>query len=257
MKTLCLVTPALAAANNGNWQTARRWARMLGSDYRVRLCAAWDGRPADAMLALHARRSAASIQAFATAHPDRPLVLALTGTDLYRDIRLDGPDGDAARRSMDLAWRLVVLHERAPDDLPPVHRAKTVVCFQSTAAPPARADGGPPARREMAADAVGRRGRPARPPGHPHRSHRCRAGPGAGRRGRGLRRGPPELPLARWPTARRDPRRIQAAHVLVHASRMEGGAHVVIEALSQRHAGAGLPHRWQRGPARCRLRRPV
>ncbi|MCB1996734.1 MAG: TIGR04348 family glycosyltransferase, partial [Rhodoferax sp.] len=86
---LCLVTPALANANNGNWQTARRWARFLAEDYRVRLCVDWDGAPADAMLALHARRSAPSIHAFARAHPARPLVVALTGTDLYRDIAVD------------------------------------------------------------------------------------------------------------------------------------------------------------------------
>jgi selenide,water dikinase len=53
----------------------------------------------------------------------------------------------------------------------------------------------------------------------------------------------PELPLAGRAAARQATRRrIQAAHVLVHASRMEGGAHVVIEAVAQRHAGAGLAH---------------
>jgi putative glycosyltransferase (TIGR04348 family) len=240
MKTLCLVTPALAAANNGNWQTARRWARMLGSDYRVRLCAAWDGRPADAMLALHARRSAASIQAFATAHPDRPLVLALTGTDLYRDIRLDGPDGDAARRSMDLAWRLVVLHERAPDDLPPVHRAKTVVCFQSTAGLPAlpktgrhlralmvghlrdekwpqtlwAAAAGLHARQDILIDHIGA----ALDPALGAAAAACAAA----------------HPSYRWLGGRPHAetlRRIRQAHVLVHASRMEGGAHVLMEAV--------------------------
>ena len=65
------------------------------------------------MIALHARRSAASVAAWRAAHPQRPLVLVLTGTDLYRDI-----DSDAdAQRSLQLADRLVVLNDargRAP-----------------------------------------------------------------------------------------------------------------------------------------------
>ena len=85
--SLCIVTPALADANNGNWQTARRWARLLSGHYRVRMLKAWskaDGADeADVLLALHARRSAPSVAAWANAHPGRPLVLALTGTDLY------------------------------------------------------------------------------------------------------------------------------------------------------------------------------
>ena len=61
---VALITPALAAANNGNWQTAQRWARLLAGDYEVRLMKDWDGAPADVMLALHARRAAASIAAW-------------------------------------------------------------------------------------------------------------------------------------------------------------------------------------------------
>ncbi|HSC00055.1 MAG TPA: TIGR04348 family glycosyltransferase, partial [Burkholderiaceae bacterium] len=39
---MVIVTPALAEANNGNWQTAHRWARVLSAAYRVRLAAAWN-----------------------------------------------------------------------------------------------------------------------------------------------------------------------------------------------------------------------
>jgi putative glycosyltransferase (TIGR04348 family) len=240
MKTLCLVTPALAAANNGNWQTARRWARFLAADYRVQLGAVWDGRPADALLALHARRSAASIEAFAAAHPDRPLVVALTGTDLYRDIRLAGPEGDAARRSLDRAWRLIVLHERAADDLPPAHRAKAVACFQSTASLPALPKTGRHLRALMVghlrdekwpqtlwAAAQALRGRrdiridhvgAALDPALGAAAEACAAA----------------CPGYRWLGGRPHAetlRRIRQAHVLVHASRMEGGAHVVMEAV--------------------------
>ena len=59
------------------------------------------------MIALHARRSAAPIAAWAAAHPGRGLVVVLTGTDLYRDIRTDA----SARQSMQLADAMVVLQE--------------------------------------------------------------------------------------------------------------------------------------------------
>ena len=81
---LCLVTPALADANNGNWQTARRWARLLGDHYQVRLATSWRGREAqeqadDGLLALHARRSAESVAAWAEQRPGQPLALAIEG----------------------------------------------------------------------------------------------------------------------------------------------------------------------------------
>ncbi|RYY92293.1 MAG: hypothetical protein EOO24_29385, partial [Comamonadaceae bacterium] len=72
--SLCIVTPALADANNGNWQTASRWSQMLREHYRVTLVDHWDGTPADAMVALHARRSAAAIERWADTRPRRPVV---------------------------------------------------------------------------------------------------------------------------------------------------------------------------------------
>lgn len=124
---MAIITPALADANTGNWHTAARWARFLRARYRVRVLKAWNGEAADALIALHARRSAASIEAFAREHPRRPLIVVLTGTDLYRDIRADA----AARRSLELATRLVVLQDRGPDALPAALRGKCVVIYQS------------------------------------------------------------------------------------------------------------------------------
>jgi hypothetical protein len=78
----------------------------------VHLTDAWAANPAGPdtalMIALHARRSAASVVAWHAAHPRRPLVLVLTGTDLYRDIDTDA----AARHSMAVAQSLVVLNEQ-------------------------------------------------------------------------------------------------------------------------------------------------
>lgn len=124
---MAIITPAAAEANTGNWHTAARWARFLRARHRVRVLQAWNGEAADALIALHARRSAASIAAFARAHPDRPLIVVLTGTDLYRDIRTDA----AAQRSLELATRLVVLQERGLEALPAALRGKAVVIYQS------------------------------------------------------------------------------------------------------------------------------
>ncbi|MCL5060869.1 MAG: TIGR04348 family glycosyltransferase [Candidatus Thermoplasmatota archaeon] len=125
---IALVTPYGREHRNGNWHTAARWARFLReAGHTVRTQVEWDGRSADLMLALHARRSFASIHAFAERFPSRPLLLALTGTDLYRDIHEDRD----ARQALELAHRIIVLQERGPDELAPHLAAKTRVIYQS------------------------------------------------------------------------------------------------------------------------------
>ena len=59
-----IICPALANANNGNWLTAWRWSKMLSKDFVVSIAQEWNGEPCDVMLALHAKRSAASIKRF-------------------------------------------------------------------------------------------------------------------------------------------------------------------------------------------------
>lgn len=127
---ILIISPAPAKTNNGNWQTANRWARFLRQRYRVSIAAEWDDTPCDAMIALHARRSAASIAAFAAARPASPLILVLTGTDLYRDIQTDAD----AQRSLQLATRLVVLQASGLQALSAELRNKTLVIHQSTRA---------------------------------------------------------------------------------------------------------------------------
>ncbi|WP_432260649.1 selenoneine biosynthesis selenosugar synthase SenB [Cupriavidus sp. TMH.W2] len=133
--TVAIISPALRKANNGNWQTANRWSRFLQGDYDVTLAAEWPtasqgGALPDCLIALHARRSAESIARFAEAGPDRPLIVVLTGTDLYRDIRTDA----AARRSLELATRLVVLQDEGLAELAAAHRSKCRVIYQSAPA---------------------------------------------------------------------------------------------------------------------------
>jgi putative glycosyltransferase (TIGR04348 family) len=125
---IALITPARPVAHSGNRNTAVRWAQLLRAlGHRVHVQTRWDGKPADLMIALHARRSHDSIADFADAYPQRPLVLLLTGTDLYHDIRFDA----AAKRSLGLATRLVVLQEQGLAELAPALRRKTHVIYQS------------------------------------------------------------------------------------------------------------------------------
>lgn len=128
---ITLVTPARPGSHHGNRHTAARWATLLrGLGHHVRVVLAWDGAPADLMIALHARRSHDSVSRFAAAHPDRPLVLVLTGTDLYRDIKFDA----GARHSLRLATRLVVLQEQGFAELGTEMQRKARVIYQSARA---------------------------------------------------------------------------------------------------------------------------
>jgi putative glycosyltransferase (TIGR04348 family) len=134
---IALITPALHDANNGNWQTAQRWAAMLGSVHSVDVAQSWHDLPSplaayDAMIALHARRSAVSVAAFAAQRPAAPLWVVLTGTDLYRDIATDS----AAQASLHHASLLVVLQAQGVFDLPQALRHKARVVFQSAALRP-------------------------------------------------------------------------------------------------------------------------
>ncbi|MDY7575553.1 selenoneine biosynthesis selenosugar synthase SenB [Actimicrobium sp. CCI2.3] len=123
-----IISPALAKANNGNWQTAARWSRFLRDRHTV-ICAASDSglsatlQP-DVLIALHARRSAEALLEFEHRCPS---ILVLTGTDLYRDIRTD----PVAQHSLVIATRLVVLQAAGLDELPVPLLEKTRVIHQS------------------------------------------------------------------------------------------------------------------------------
>lgn len=124
-KRIVLITPALANANNGNWQTAKRWSAYLSKNYCVDAMISWDQAPADCMIALHARRSGQSIENFAAS--GKPIALILTGTDLYRDIQTD----DLAKQSLRLATRLVTLQDAGIVVLPEQYQSKTSTIYQS------------------------------------------------------------------------------------------------------------------------------
>lgn len=238
---LCLVTPALADANNGNWQTARRWARMLSSHYAVRLARAWPegdggGERTELLLALHALRSAASVAAWARAHPGWPVVVALTGTDLYRDIQHDTD----AQRSLVLATRLIVLQDQGLQALPEALRHKGHVVYQSST----RRQPLPKTPRYLRVVVVGHLRDEKWPQTvfeaarqlHPDEGicidHIGQdLDPALGEMARATQA---TCPHYRWLGSlphERTRRHIQRAHLLLHPSRMEGGAHVIMEAV--------------------------
>src|SRR5207302_10648941 len=117
----------------GNRVAASRWARILRRlGHRVRIAADYDGRPADLMVAVHAWRSAAAVARFKAAYPARPLILQLSGTDIYHYIRSDPVP---TLRSMELADRLVALNDLAWRVVPKRLRARLSVIYQSVPAP--------------------------------------------------------------------------------------------------------------------------
>lgn len=125
---IAIITPAAAPALGGNLNTAQRWGRFLKhSGHNVKIQTEWDGDPADMMIALHARKSHASIKRFATLLPRAPLIVCLTGTDLYRDIKTDA----SAQESLKLASRIIVLQEMGLNELSADMRDKARVVYQS------------------------------------------------------------------------------------------------------------------------------
>jgi len=239
---IAIVTPAPARSRHGNRHTAARWAAILRKrGHRVIVEQSWSGTPVDVMIALHARRSHESARRYKLAHPGKPLVVALTGTDLYRDIRSDA----AARESLQIADRLVVLQEAGPRELEPRLRRKTRVIYQS--APRSRRQ--PPLRSSFEVVVSGH----LRSEKDPFRAAAA------------LRHLPPESAIrivhlgaamspdmsdeasawmAREPRYRwygelahaQALRRLARSRLMVISSRMEGGANVVSEALA-----AGVP----------------
>ena len=235
-----IVSPALADANNGNWQTARRWARMLAPAVAVRVVKQWPDALAgeDAvMLALHARRSWSSIAAWFEARGNRGLAVVLTGTDLYQDILEDAP----AQAALQMAGELIVLQERGPLALPEALRRKTRVIYPSATARRTL----PKSGRLLRAVMVGHL-RAVKSPDTLFAAMPALAGLPDIRIdhiGAALESGlqaQAQATMAACPNYRwlgslshdATRQRIQRAHVLIHCSRMEGGAHVVMEAVT-------------------------
>ncbi len=138
---ILLACPAPVGSRSGNRVTAERWAKLLReSGHRARVVDEWDGQPGDLLVALHAKKSHASARRWRRERPGQPLVVAMTGTDLYRDL----PHSLQAQCTVAWADRIVVLHPLATQALPSDAQAKARVVYQSAEAlapkPTRRAD---------------------------------------------------------------------------------------------------------------------
>ena len=133
---IVLITPKGPTSRTGNKVAASRWAKILRElGHHVRVAYDYDGRSADLMVAVHAWRSADAIQRFKSTHPDRPVILQLSGTDIYGYIKSDPAP---TLRSMELADRLVALNDLAWRVVPRRLRARLSVIHQSADPLPSR-----------------------------------------------------------------------------------------------------------------------
>lgn len=233
-----MACPAPPGSRKGNRVTAERWAAMLRSlGHRLTIGTDYDGSPADVLVALHARKSFGAVRAFRQARPEGRVVVALTGTDLYRDIRT------SARAKKSLAWgdRLVVLQPCGAEELPKSYRAKTRVIFQSAEPIPR-----PPQPREDIFEvavlghlrhekdplrtALALRLLPAESRVRVLHAGEALSVGWARRAGAAAARDPRYRWLGEIPRARAQ-RLLARARLLVLTSRMEGGANVISEAV--------------------------
>ncbi len=128
MSRVVIVTPAPPGSRSGNRITANRWRRILCSlGHQVTVDMKYIDQSCDLLVVLHARKSAASMQRIKKRDPGIPVVVALTGTDLYHDLSRSR----TAQQSIQQADRLVVLQEQGREALPPALREKTHVILQS------------------------------------------------------------------------------------------------------------------------------
>ena len=230
-----IVSPAKTDSLAGNNVTSQRWRAILESGgQKASIGAAWDGESCDVLVALHAWKSADSIRRFAQASPHKPVIVALTGTDVYGDLK-------RVRESLRLAARMIVLQPLAMDRVPRTQRHKVRVVYQS--AEPVQPK--PRRRRDVFVVCVAGHLRKVK---DPFRTALASRRLPAGSRirvehyGEALdqdvearARTEEKLnPRYRWfgPLPRHEfRRRLAASHLLVISSRMEGGANVVSEAL--------------------------
>lgn len=131
---ITIITPAGQGSKAGNRATAERWQRLLvQAGHCVSVVTEYKGEHCDLFLALHAWRSYEAVCTFERIWPDKPLIVALTGTDIYRH-QHDYPA--QTLHSMQAADALIGLHAKVGDDIPERFREKLLTLYQS-AEPPA------------------------------------------------------------------------------------------------------------------------
>ena len=123
-----IVTPAPPGTLHGNRFTALRWHKFLMLlKHHTTITEEWSGQACDVLIALHGLRSFFSIQQFKKAHPNLPVILIMTGTDIYRDLH----KSNKVVKSMEMADAIVILQPSAINELPERFHDKVRVIYQS------------------------------------------------------------------------------------------------------------------------------
>ncbi|MDF0750204.1 TIGR04348 family glycosyltransferase [Marinobacter sp. 71-i] len=130
---IALITPAPPGSKAGNRATAERWSGLLQqAGHQVSLLTEYTDEPCDLFIALHAWRSHEAVTRFRHLHPETPLIVVLTGTDIY-DHQYRYPE--QTHNSMEVADCLVGLHHRVGRDIPERFADKLVTVLQSADKP--------------------------------------------------------------------------------------------------------------------------
>ncbi|WP_226597978.1 selenoneine biosynthesis selenosugar synthase SenB [Marinobacter nauticus] len=130
---LTIVTPAGPDSKAGNRATALRWQKLLESaNHQVEVVTQYEGQETDCLIALHAWRSAEAVKHYRQVWPGKPLIVVLTGTDIYR-FQHEFPD--LTRASMDAADLLIGLHDLVAEDIPERYHDK-LLCLRQSAPKP-------------------------------------------------------------------------------------------------------------------------
>lgn len=126
---ITIETPAQPGSRAGNRVTAERWRHLLESlGHRVRVTTGFEGASADLLIAIHAWRSADAINRFHQSYPDCPIVVCLSGTDIYK---FQYTDPEVTLASLDVATALVGLHDQVAGCIPERFGAKLRIIHQS------------------------------------------------------------------------------------------------------------------------------
>jgi putative glycosyltransferase (TIGR04348 family) len=123
---ILIVGPKVANVPTGNHCTAQQWAAIIASiGHDVTFHDSPVGESCDLLVALHAEKSHGIIENLKSQNPGLPVILALTGTDIYP------APAALALDAMQLADALVVLQAKALDRIPAQHLHKSHVIVQS------------------------------------------------------------------------------------------------------------------------------
>jgi len=233
-----IVTPAPPGTLHGNRITAMRWQQFLRyQHHHSSITERWSGMPCDILIALHGLRSFESIQRFKKAHPEQPVILIMTGTDIYRDLEKNAK----VVKSMAMADVIVVLQPAAIESIPQEFHHKVRVIYQSVKAITRK----PTPKNQFLASIIGHL-RPEKDPfcaaqslallPPQSRVHLVQLGkamsPAFEKRALSLEKNQPRY---RWLGQLSHPKTLQylaRSHVMIISSVMEGGAHVVSEAIA-------------------------